>query len=86
MKKVDTNTPVAQFSTPAPPRKSDLQQAADLLHKAQPIAAGALGAYAWWVTAKRFAPGCIAALVMLCLLGCLAGAALITALAGNFNF
>lgn len=88
-KKVDTEPPKAQTPArpaPPPPRKSDQEQVADVLRKAQPIATGALNTYAWWTGAKRFIPGCIIVLVVLCLLACLASAALITALAGNFNF
>ncbi|MEJ5224781.1 MAG: hypothetical protein WHV44_10035 [Anaerolineales bacterium] len=72
--------------TPPPSRKTDPEQVADVLRKAQPIAVGALSTYAWWTTVKRFIPGCLIALIVLCVLSCLAGVALLAALTGNFNF
>lgn len=49
-------------STPQP--QAD---APDLLRKAQPIAIGAWNAYAWWTWLRRLLPGCLIALVVLCL-------------------
>jgi hypothetical protein len=41
--------------------------APDLLRKAQPIAIRAWNAYAWWTWLRRLLPGCLIALVVLCL-------------------
>lgn len=50
---------------------------AEGLRRAQPIATKAVGVYNSWVLARRFLPGCLAALVVACLLGCLANIALL---------
>lgn len=76
----------AEAPAAAPHRKTDPEQVAEVLRKAQPIAAGALSTYAWWTALKRFIPGCLIALIVLCVLSCLASAALLAALTGNFNF
>ena len=62
--------------TPPPP-KTDEEQVADVLRKAQPIATGALRTYAWWTVVKRFIPGCLITLTVLCVLTCVSGAAFI---------
>ncbi len=40
------------------------------LRRAQPIAAGAVSAYALWTSLRRFLPGCLVAVVILCALSC----------------
>lgn len=42
----------------------------DALRKAQPLAAGAVSAYALWAGFRRFLPGCLVALAILCALSC----------------
>jgi predicted RNA-binding Zn-ribbon protein involved in translation (DUF1610 family) len=49
----------------------------DGLRRAQPLATKAVQVYNSWVLASRFVPGCLAALVVACLLGCLANIALL---------
>ncbi len=55
---------------PAPPQKSSEEQVADMLRKAQPIAAGALNTYTWWSVLKRIVPGCLVLLAAVCILSC----------------
>ena len=50
-----------------PVTASSQADAPDLLRKAQPIAIGAWNAYAWWTWLRRLLPGCLIALVVLCL-------------------
>ncbi len=57
--------------------QADTQFVADALRKAQPLAAGAVSAYALWAGLKRFLPGCLIALAVLCFLSCGVGAAVI---------
>jgi len=66
-----------RYTSPPPPSRSDEEQIADVLRKAQPIATGALKTYAWWNIAKRFIPGCLIAMAVLCVLTCVSGAAFI---------
>lgn len=40
------------------------------LRQAQPIAAGAVSAYALWASLRRFLPGCLVAVGILCALSC----------------
>jgi hypothetical protein len=47
------------------------------LRHVQPIASAATRLYNQWVLARRYLPGCISALVILCLLGCAAIVALV---------
>ncbi len=61
---------------PAPP-KIDQEQVADVLRKAQPIAAGALNTYAWWSALRRIVPGCLILLVAVCIISCASFAAFI---------
>jgi hypothetical protein len=44
------------------------------LRQAQPLAAGAVSAYALWASLRRILPGCLIALTILCALSCGAGA------------
>ncbi|RPH57216.1 MAG: hypothetical protein EHM81_11905 [Chloroflexi bacterium] len=55
----------------------DSQFVTDALRKAQPLAAGAVSAYALWAGLKRFLPGCLMALAVLCVLSCGIGATVI---------
>jgi hypothetical protein len=50
--------------------RAEAQFVSDALRKAQPLAAGAVSAYALWASAKRFVPGCLIALGILCALAC----------------
>jgi hypothetical protein len=52
--------------------QADSQFVTDALRKAQPLAAGAVSAYALWASLRRFLPGCLIALASLCLLACVA--------------
>jgi hypothetical protein len=56
---------------------SETEFVADALRQAQPLAAGAVSAYALWNRLRRLLPGCLIALTLLCLLACGAGAALL---------
>ena len=61
---------VKPLATPKPIKESQVD-APDLLRKAQPIALGAWNAFATWTWLRRLIPGCLIALVLLCL-ACLA--------------
>jgi hypothetical protein len=50
--------------------QADSKFVTDALRKAQPIAAGAVGAYALWASLRRFLPACLMALLALCLITC----------------
>jgi predicted RNA-binding Zn-ribbon protein involved in translation (DUF1610 family) len=52
----------------------------DGLRRAQPLATKAVQAYNSWVVARQFVPGCLAALVVTCLLGCLGTIAILVIL------
>ena len=52
--------------------QADSQFVTDALRKAQPLAAGAVSAYALWAGLKRLLPGCLIALAILCLVTCTA--------------
>jgi hypothetical protein len=52
--------------------QADSKFVTDTLRKAQPLAAGAISAYALWANLRRFLPGCLIALASLCLLACAA--------------
>jgi len=52
----------------------------DGLRRAQPLATKAVQAYNSWVVASRFLPGCLVALVVTCLLGCLGTIAILVIL------
>jgi NADH pyrophosphatase NudC (nudix superfamily) len=49
----------------------------DALRKAQLLAAGAVSAYALWASLRRFLPGCLIALAILCVLSCGVGATVV---------
>ena len=49
------------------------KEAAEFLRKAQPVAAKAFNLFALWTWVRRFLPGCLVAIVILCLLACVAG-------------
>jgi hypothetical protein len=54
------------IATPKPEPQPTVD-APDLLRKAQPIALGAWNAFAAWTWLRRLLPGCLIALVLLCL-------------------
>jgi len=57
--------------------QANSQFVTDALRKAQPLAAGAVSAYALWANLKRFLPGCLIALAIGCALSCGIGATVI---------
>jgi len=57
--------------------QADSQFVTDALRKAQPLAAGAVSVYALWASLRRFLPGCLIALAILCVLSCGVGAAIV---------
>jgi hypothetical protein len=52
--------------------QADSEFVSNALRQAQPLAAGAVSAYALWASLRRFLPGCLIALASLCLLACAA--------------
>ena len=71
-------SPVQTF-TSKPEEKEPEEQVVEMLRKAQPVATKAFGLYALWTWIRRFAPGCLIALSIACLLACAASVVL-------FNF
>ena len=57
--------------------QADSKFVTDALRKAQPLAAGAVSAYALWASLRRFLPGCLIALAIVCLLSCGVGTAVL---------
>lgn len=62
----------------------DQKALTDTLRHTQTVVAGAAGAYALWAGVKRFAPGCLAGLVILCLVGVAGVVGLILLLQNSF--
>jgi hypothetical protein len=63
--------------TQQPEKKVDTEFVTKALRQAQPLAAGAVSAYALWASIRRILPGCLIALSILCVLSCGISAAVI---------
>jgi hypothetical protein len=50
--------------------QADSKFVTEALRKAQPLAAGAVSAYALWASLRRFLPGCLIALAISCVATC----------------
>lgn len=60
-----------------PEQPVDTEFMTKALRQAQPLAAGAVSAYALWASIRRILPGCLIALSILCVLSCGISAAVI---------
>lgn len=60
----------AHPDTERPEKQVDTEFVTKTLRQVQPIAAGAVSAYALWASLRRVLPGCLIALTILCALSC----------------